>query len=249
PQMVSMYLPAGFIMLFFILVIGSLSSTADADLCALSAIAMADVYGKNIAKGKPDPRKMLLIGRLTMVTATAIGVVLASLALDILVMLVFVGALWGAIVFPVIASCFWDRVTDKAFTWSVIAALLMFCIVRFSLVPMAGITGIFFELLASVGGGVVVGLMAFGFFGRTAAFAAAAIVTLVLGYYSVDALRDYTVLMASLTAYGVSTLVCVGMSLTSNKRFDFSLIKRRVGDYDEDESTPAAPQTQAAQVN
>lgn len=249
PQMVSMYLPAGFIMLFFILVIGSLSSTADADLCALSAIAMADVYGKNIAKGKPDPRKMLLIGRLTMVTATAIGVVLASLALDILVMLVFVGALWGAIVFPVIASCFWDRVTDKAFTWSVIAALLMFCIVRFSLVPMADITGIFFELLASVGGGVVVGLMAFGFFGRTAAFAAAAIVTLVLGYYSVDALRDYTVLMASLTAYGVSTLVCVGMSLKSDKRFDFSLIKRRVGDYDEDESTPAAPQTQAAQVN
>ena len=50
PQMASLYLPAGFIMLFFILVIGSLSSTADADLCALSAIMMADVYGKNIAK-------------------------------------------------------------------------------------------------------------------------------------------------------------------------------------------------------
>src|SRR5690625_2408106 len=88
PQMVSTYLPAGFIALFFILVIGSLSSTADADLCALSAIVMADIYGKNIAKDNPDPRKMLLIGRLTMIVVTAIGVVLASLALDILVMLV-----------------------------------------------------------------------------------------------------------------------------------------------------------------
>src|SRR5690606_6939196 len=122
-----------------------LSSTADADLCALSAIAMADVYGKNIAKDKADPRKMLLIGRLTMVAATTIGIVLASLSLDILVMLVFVGALWGAIVFPVIASCFWSRVTDKAFTWAVITGVLMFCVVRFSLLPMTGLIGIMFE--------------------------------------------------------------------------------------------------------
>lgn len=237
PQMVSLYLPAGFIMLFFILVIGSLSSTADADLCALSAIAMADIYGKNIAKNKPDPRKMLLVGRLTMVAATAIGVVLASLSLDILVMLVFVGALWGAIVFPVIASCFWDRVTDKAFTWAVIAGLLMFCVVRFSLLPMTGVAGIVYELFASVGGGVVIGLMAFGFFGRYAGLSAGVLVTLVLSYYSVGALRDYTVLMASLTAYGVSTLVCIGLSLMSDSRFDFALIRKRVGDYDTTENT------------
>lgn len=237
PQMVSTYLPAGFIALFFILVIGSLSSTADADLCALSAIVMADIYGKNIAKDNPDPRKMLLIGRLTMIVVTAIGVVLASLALDILVMLVFVGALWGAIVFPVIASCFWDRVTDKAFTWSVIAALLMFCIVRFSLLPMTGVVGVTFELLASVGGGVVIGLMAFGFFGRYVGFTAAVIVTLVMSFYSVGALREYTVLMASLTAYGVSTIVCVGLSLMAQSRFDFALINKRVRNYDDAEAT------------
>lgn len=237
PQMVSTYLPAGFIALFFILVIGSLSSTADADLCALSAIVMADIYGKNIAKDNPDPRKMLLIGRLTMIVVTAIGVVLASLALDILVMLVFVGALWGAIVFPVIASCFWDRVTDKAFTWSVIAALLMFCIVRFSLLPMTGVVGVTFELLASVGGGVVIGLMAFGFFGRYVGFTAAVIVTLVMSFYSVGALREYTVLMASLTAYGVSTIVCVGLSLMAQSRFDFALINKRVRNYDDAEVT------------
>ena len=232
PQMVSMYLPAGFIMLFFILVIGSLSSTADADLCALSAIVMADIYGKNIAKDKPNAKKMLFIGRLTMIAATAIGVTLASFALDILVMLVFVGALWGAIVFPVIASCFWNRVTDKAFTWSVIAALVMFCAVRFSLVPLTGGFGVLFELMASVGGGVVIGLMAFGFVGRIAGLSLGVIVAAVLAFYSVGELREYTVLMASLTAYGVSTLVCVGVSLLSNSRFDFALINKRVRNFE-----------------
>src|SRR3546814_9735434 len=81
--------------LCFILVVGSLSSTADSDLSALSAIVMTDVYGKNLARGKPDPRRMLWWGRATMVVATMLGVIFASLRLDILVMLVFVGALWG----------------------------------------------------------------------------------------------------------------------------------------------------------
>src|SRR5699024_5603894 len=52
PQVVAEYLSPFMVGLFFVLVIGSLSSTADSDLCALSAIVMADVYGKNIAKDK-----------------------------------------------------------------------------------------------------------------------------------------------------------------------------------------------------
>lgn len=236
PQMVSIYLPAGFIALFFILVIGSLSSTADADLCALSAIMMADVYGKNIAKDNVNPKRMLLIGRLTMIVATVIGIVMASFAFDILMMLVFVGALWGTIVFPVIASCYWSRVTNKAFTWAVVAGLLMFFIARFELLAMVGITALVFELLAAVGGGVVIGLMAFGFFGQRAGFFAGAVVALLLAFYGVGFLRDYMVLTASLTAYGVSTIVCSGLSLMTTERFDFALIKKRVGDYDHSDS-------------
>ena len=79
PQMVSTYLHPIFIALFFILVIGSLSSTADSDLSALSTIMMADVYGKNIAKDNPNPRKMLVVGRATMIIATALGLIFASL--------------------------------------------------------------------------------------------------------------------------------------------------------------------------
>lgn len=240
PQMVSMYLSPVFIALFFILVIGSLSSTADSDLSAMSAIVMADVYGKNIAKNKPDPTKMLLIGRLTMIVATLIGVILASFSMDILIMLVFVGALWGAIVFPVIASCFWDRVTNTAFTSAVIAGLVMFCVARFELLPLVGVVGGLFELLAAVGGGVVLGLMAFGFCGRRVGLVFGTLCAIALAYFSLGFLRDYTVLLASLMAYGVSTIVCIAVSLMSSSKFDFSQIDQKVINYD-----PAKPATQS----
>jgi len=240
PQMVSMYLSPIFIGLFFILVIGSLSSTADSDLSAMSAIVMADVYGKNIAKNKPDPTKMLFIGRLTMVVATLIGVILASFSMDILIMLVFVGALWGAIVFPVIASCFWNRVTNAAFTAAVIAGLVMFCIARFELLPMVSAVAVLFELLAAVGGGVVLGLMTFGFCGRRVGLIVGAISAIGLAFLCVGFLRDYTVLLASLMAYGVSTIVCIAVSLMSSSEFDFSQIDQNVINYD-----PAKPAAEA----
>ncbi len=233
PQMVSTYLHPVFIALFFILVIGSLSSTADSDLSALSTIMMADVYGKNIAKkGQVKPKTMMLVGRGTMIVATAAGLIFASFKLDILVMLVFVGALWGAVVFPVIASVFWNRVTNVAFTSAVIVALIFFCIARFELIPITGITALFFEVMASVGAAVVIGLMVFGFLGRKAGLSAAAITLILMLIFATGFLRDYMVLVASLTAYGVSTIVCTIVSLMGNERFDFDLIKQRVGDYD-----------------
>lgn len=233
PQMVSTYLHPVFIALFFILVIGALSSTADSDLSALSAIMMADIYAKNIAKkGGVKPKTMMLVGRGTMIVATAAGLIFASFKLDILVMLVFVGALWGAIVFPVIASVFWNRVTNTAFTSAVIVGLLLFCIARFELVPIIGVTALFFEVLASVGAAVVIGLMVFGFLGRKMAVAAAAVTLVLMLIFATGFLRQYMVLLASLTAYGASTIVCVIISLMSNERFDFDLIKQRVGDYD-----------------
>ena len=233
PQMASAYLPPVLIALFFILVIGSLSSTADSDLSALSAIMMTDIYGKNIAKGRPDARKMLLLGRLTMIVATVAGLILASFSLDILVMLVFVGALWGAIVFPVIASCYWNRVTNAAFIWAVVGGLALFCIVRFELLPLAGVVGGFFELIAGIGGGVVLGLMAFGFFGRTVGLVVGVIAGLICTYYFMGFLREYTVLLGSLTAYGASTIICVALSLASKQEFDFDLIGERVTSFQE----------------
>ncbi|WP_245220090.1 sodium:solute symporter family protein [Pusillimonas caeni] len=245
PQMASAYLPPFAIGLFFILVVGSLSSTADSDLSALSAIVMTDIYGKNLAKGRPDPARMLFWGRMTMVVATMVGVIFASLRMDILVMLVFVGALWGAIVFPVIMSFYWDRITNRAFTSAVVSAVALFTLVRFELIPLQGAPAVLFELLASVGGGVVIGLMAFGFFGKTAGLVLGALAMAVLAPFSIGFLRDYVVLLSSLTAYGVSAIVCVAVSLRSSERFDFGLLNERVVAFQHD-AAEAVPAPRAA---
>jgi hypothetical protein len=218
-----------------------LSSTADSDLSALSAIMMTDIYGKTFARGKPDPKRMLWWGRMTMIVATMLGVIFASLRLDILMMLVFVGALWGAIVFPVIVSFYWNRVTNRAFTTAVAAAVALFAVARFELIPMVGITGVVFELFASVGAGVVVGLMTFAFFNRTAALVVGTLAAIAMAVFSVGFLRDYTVLLGSLTAYGVSAIVCFAMSVRSNERFDFDVIAERVVSFHEDPVALAVP--------
>ncbi|HJD44248.1 MAG TPA: sodium:solute symporter family protein [Candidatus Paenalcaligenes intestinipullorum] len=228
PQMASAYLPPAGIALFFILVIGSLSSTADADLCALSAIVMTDVYGKNVAKGRPDPKKMLWWGRITMIVATMIGVIMATMKMDILTMLIFVGALWGSIVFPVITSFFWDRVSNAAFMSSVVIAVTAFMLVRLGVIPLVGFAADFFEVVAGVGGGVVAGLMMFAFFGRRVGVVAGVIMSVVLAVYFQGFLRDYLELLASLTAYGVSAIVCVIVTLFNKERFDFSMLSKRV---------------------
>lgn len=233
PQMATTYLGPILLGVFFIMILGSLSSTADSDLSALSSIMMADVYGQNIAKrGKANPRTMLLIGRVSMVAATGAGLYFASGQLNILDLLVFVGALWGALVFPVLASFYWNKVTNKAFTVSVLAALAVFIPVRFAWFSMDGATGYIFDAVSVVGIGVVLGLMAFGFFGLKPALylgaaGAAAAAPFVMGF-----LHDYEVLTGSLAAYAVSTVACYLMSVRSNTDFDFDTIQQRIGDFD-----------------
>ena len=235
PQMAATYLPPLLLCVFFVMIIGSLSSTADADLTALSSIVMADIYGQNIAgKKKANPRTMLLVGRITMIVAMVAGLYFAGSQFHILDLLVFVGALWGALVFPVIASFYWGRVTNVAFTVSVIAALATFLPVRFEWVPLDGAIGIVSDVLATIGIGVVLGLMAFGFFGRKVALIIGIAAPLITAPFSIGFLHTYPVLSGSLIAYAVSTIVCVALTLPNKKQFDFALIKERTGDFDED---------------
>ncbi|MCJ8503856.1 sodium:solute symporter family protein [Kocuria flava] len=253
PQVAASYLPGVLLAVFFVMIIGSLSSTADSDLSALSSIVMTDVYGQSLrGRGRRvDPRTMLLVGRLTMVVATAVAVVFASLRLDILDLLVFVGALWGALVFPVIASFYWGRVTNRAFTVSVLAALAVFLPVRFGAVPEAGVLPLLVEVLAVVGVGVVLGLMVFGFTGLRPALVIGAVAALAAAPFVLGFLRDYEALTGSLVAYAVSTLVCWAMSVRSGQDFDFAEIRRRTGDFtdpgagDDDDASLAAAAARA----
>ncbi len=234
PQMAATYLSPLLLCVFFVMIIGSLSSTADADLTALSSIVMADIYGQNIAgKKKANPRTMVLIGRITMIVAMVAGLGFAGSQLNILDLLVFVGALWGALVFPVIASFYWNRVTNLAFSVSVVVALAAFLPVRFEWIPLAGPLGLVSDVLATIGIGVVLGLMAFGFFGKRVALIVGTVATLAAAPFSIGFLHTYPVLSGSLVAYAVSTIVCVALTLPSRKPdFDFDVIKQRTGDFD-----------------
>lgn len=241
PQMASTYLGPILLGVFFIMILGSLSSTADSDLSALSSIMMADVYGQNVArKGKANPKTMLLIGRISMVLATAAGLYFASGRMNILDLLVFVGALWGALVFPVLASFYWNKVTNKAFTISVLAALAVFIPVRFGWISMDGATGYLFDAISVVGIGVVLGLMCFGFFGLRPALAAGAAGAVLSAPFVMGFLHDYEVLTGSLVAYAVSTVLCFLLSFRNRNEFDFELIEQRIGDYDRRPAEDAA---------
>jgi Na+/proline symporter len=240
PEMAATYLPPVLLALFFIMIIGALSSTADSDLSALSAIMMADVYGQNVTgKANADPKMMLLIGRITMVLATAAAVAFASLQLNILDLLVFVGALWGALVFPVLASFYWEKVTNRAFTVSVIAALAVFLPVRFGWIPVDGAFGIVVDVLSVIGIGVVLGLMVFGFLGARAARIVGVLAILVSAPFAIGSLHEYATLCGSLVAYSVSTVICWAMSVRRQEDFDFSLIAQRTGDFDDGSVTGA----------
>lgn len=235
PQMAGTYLGPILLCLAFIMIIGSLSSTADSDLSALSSIAMADIYGQSKGRGKANPRTMLLIGRSTMIVATAAALYFATARFSILDLLVFVGALWGCLVFPVIASFYWKKVTNAAFTTAVLAALAIFLPVRFEWIPFEGILGYGIELLAIIGIGVILGIMAFGFFGMKPALVISTISMLAVLPFGFNFLRDYPVLTGSLVAYAVSFLVCYFMSFRSNENFDYSVIKDITGDFDQED--------------
>lgn len=247
PQLASTYLGTALLCAVFVMVIGSLSSTADSDLAALSSIMMADVYGQNIAgKDKANPRTMLLVGRVTMVVATAAALYFASNRFNILELLVFVGAVWGALVFPVIASFYWKKVTNKAFTVSALVALAVFVPVRFSWLPLDGGLAYVVDVLAVVGIGVVAGLMAFGFFGVKVGRIVGILASAIVLPFGIGFLHNYTVLSSSLLAYGVSMLLCTAMSWRSSEEFDFSLIARRTGRFDSDSGEEASTGTSAS---
>ncbi|GGA68847.1 sodium:proline symporter [Pseudoclavibacter endophyticus] len=236
PEMAASYLPFALLCLVFVMIIGALASTADSDLSAMSSIVMADVYGQNIAgKQRANPAVMIWVGRITMIAATALAVVFASFEFSILDLLVFVGALWGALVFPVIASFYWKKVTNVGFVVGALAGIAIFIPVRFELFPYGGgffALAIAVDVLAVLGIGVIFGLMAFGFFGLRTAYIVGVVTAVAAAPFAIGTLHEYATLSGSLVAYSASTILCFFLSFRSKREFDFSVIKERTGDFD-----------------
>src|SRR5690606_8030699 len=137
---------------------------------------------------------------------------------------------------------YWSRVTNSAFTVSVLAALATFLPVRFGWLPRIDELDLVVELLGVVGIGVVLGLMVFGFFGPTAGLAVGTVGALALSPFALGLIADYPALSGSLVAYAVSTLVCAGMTWASREEpFDFGVIARATDDFDPEDETDAVP--------
>lgn len=126
-----------------------------------------------------------------------------------------------------------------------LAALACFVPVRFELIPLSGVVGIFVDLLSVIGIAVILGLMSFGFFGLKVAKVVAVVAAVVSAPLVIGFLHDYATLSASLVAYAVSTVVCWAMSVRGGAKFDFALIAKRTGDFDEteEESSSLEPTT------
>src|SRR3546814_5924657 len=79
--------------------------------------------------------------------------------------------------------------------------------------------------------------MTFAFFNLKFAIVLGALAAFGSLPFTIGFLRDYEVLLSSLTAYGVSTVVCVAISLRSNERFDFDLLAERVTSRSEEHTS------------
>src|SRR5699024_9547945 len=141
------------------------------------------------------------------------------------------------LVFPVIASFYWKKVTNKAFTISVLAALVVFLPVRFQLIPPTGAWALVVELLAVVGVGVVLGIMAFGFFGLRPSIIVGAVAPVAVLPFGFGYLRDFETLSSSLVPCSVWCLVCYLLSVRSSQSYDFAVMKKITGDFDEENPT------------
>ncbi|MBS7349221.1 MAG: hypothetical protein KIG95_03515, partial [Comamonas sp.] len=61
---------------------------------------------------------------------------------------------------------------------------------------------------------------------------AGSLVTLAVLPFGMGFLHLYPVLTASLLAYSISTLLCVGISLLGDQHFDFEVIAQQTGRFD-----------------
>lgn len=239
PAVAVRYAPTALAAPFVILILAAVTSTSDSDLAALSSIAMADVWHGYIEPGSSD-RRLLLVGRLSMLVVTAVAVGVALLRIDILTLILFYGMIRAASVFPVAASIVWDRVSNAGFTAGVVGGIAAGTAVRLWAVPGVDGTsalsrtvllGLVATALAATGAATMAGALAFPFVGWRTALTLGGVVgvTVTLAQlFSPPGLLTYPALASTLVALGSGTVVCSGISLATDRRFDWGQLDRRV---------------------
>jgi Na+/proline symporter len=233
PQLASTHLPFAFAIAFMLLILSALSSTADSDLSALSAIFMTDIWNQYVVPNNPAYRSYTLwIGRATMAFFTSIAIYIAMSQISILFAVMFMSVLWGCIVFPVISSLYWENVSDLGFTLGSVGGLVAGVLAAGSFVSFStGPFQLIYTPLVVVGFGVVFALLAFTFLPvkPSAVVGFVAMVAILPAVPQIFA-GGYALTVGATSAYGLSAIICGGIALGSDREYDFDQLKDDVED-------------------
>ncbi len=123
-QTINHYMPGLGVLAFLIAFFSIVFSTIDAGYCAVAALASIDVYKRYVNK-EVDERKLLFVGRISMVIGAVLAVLIALAQLKILWMLFIVGVIGGAMVAPIIFAMRVPYINPKFVTASVIISLVI----------------------------------------------------------------------------------------------------------------------------
>jgi sodium/pantothenate symporter len=228
PLVAGRFLPAWLGVAFVLLIVAAITSTSDSDLAALSSIAMTDVWRGYVRPTAGDD-ELKRVARTTMVVVTAVAVAVALLRLDILTLILFYGMIRSASVVPIAASIMWDRVSNIGFSAGIIAGVVAGIGARWSADAAAGVppVGVVLLVLAVAGAAGMAACLAHPMVDvRTAAWVAVAVggAVAVLQAVTFPGLLGYPVLLSTLVALGTGMVVCVAVSLTGTRRFDWQAL-------------------------
>lgn len=239
PAVAVAYLPAVLAVPFVVLILAAVTSTSDSDLAALSSIAMADIWHGYVNPGASD-RQLVAVGRSSMLLVTAVAVGVALLRLDILALILFYGMIRAASVFPIAASIVWERVSNVGFSAGVVAGIAAGTAVRLwavadvdgtSTLSRMLLLGTLTTVLGAAGAATMAGALAFPFMRWSTALlfgGAVGVAVLIAQLLNTPGLLVYPTLASTLVALGTGMVVCAGVSLATDRRFDWGELDRRV---------------------
>ncbi len=118
---VAHYLPAAFILVFFLMLLAGLCSTLDSALSAFSALYAVDMHKFTESKDLSKPRTGMLI---ILVSGIAVALITAHVPNFGLSQLWWIfNAVGAALVVPTILSLYWGRLTAKGTLYGIVLAL------------------------------------------------------------------------------------------------------------------------------
>jgi len=230
PVMLEQIAPAALAIPFLFLLLGALFSTADSDVNALASIAMTDLWRDRL-RPQAGHRELVLVGRATMLLAVVLGLAVAMLRLDILAMILFVGMVRAAAVFPVAATLMRWPVNGLGFGLGIVIGAAAGVTTYFltadgaAALDAAPRAATLLGAVAATGPGVLALCLLAPYLGRWALLPAtlAGLATLPFAAGVVE----YQFLASSMVSLGVAGVACAAVSAAtrSDASFDWSRLR------------------------